>query len=236
MRTLDHRRSLLPGALALGASLLLTAARPAMAQGTPTFTQVLTPGALGVAAPTVHTYETFPLGIVSTFDAPGATYTSASGMQRMSAFSAAASSTPSGSYGLWSDGSPITLTFTSPINAFGIFVGNDDTCCSRSVFPFTLDAYGSSGLLASFLVTANMNDAADQFLGFTSDAEVTSVTVGLGEGAGSLGLYVDDATFGRIEAVAVTPEPATLALLAGGLALLGAGAQGRRRRRRSPAA
>jgi len=45
----------------------------------------------------------------------------------------------------------------------------------------------------------------------------------------ALALHVDDATFGRVESVAVTPAPATLALLAGGLALPGMAERGRRR-------
>lgn len=69
-------------------------------------------------------------------------------------------------------------------------------------------------------VTANMNDDVDQFIGFNSDEQVTSVTIRYGSGQDvSLYTYIDDVYFNT--ATDVIPEPATLTVFGlGGLAAL----------------
>ena len=69
-------------------------------------------------------------------------------------------------------------------------------------------------------VAANMNDYVDQFIGFNSDEQVTSVTIRYGTGQDvSLYHYIDDVYFNT--ATDVIPEPATLTVFGlGGLAAL----------------
>lgn len=179
-----------------------------------TIVQAFAPADLG---PGPFTLENFEDGVFES----GAVYSSSSGVRILSAASASGSVTPSGVNGLSTNSfpDPIKLTFSSATSSVGLFFGNDDTCCAASFTAF-LDIFDLSGLIGTIGVTANMNDFADQFLGFTSDEMVTSVVVRYGSGS-DVGLfhYIDDVRFNL--APNQVPEPTTLSILALGLAGLG---------------
>jgi hypothetical protein len=155
---------------------------------------------------------------------PGITYSASSGLQRLTASSAAGGVTPSGLWGLSTNEFPdpisLTLDLGTPATSMGMWFGNDDLCCSAG-FVANLDIFGSGGLIGTISLTANMNDFADQFLGFNSDELVTSVTLRYGSWS-DVGLfhYIDDVYFN------VVPEPSTALLVAFGLVGI---AVGRRR-------
>lgn len=70
---------------------------------------------------------------------------------------------------------------------------------------------------------------APTFFGWQSSGDaITRVAVSGFSATGATTMHLDDITFGPSAAM-VTPEPATLALVAGGLAIVG-GAAARRRR------
>lgn len=181
-------------------------------------TQVFNVSGLGAGPLKVENFEDniFVSGI--SFSAPN-------GIQRVGSGSFSSGVTPSGTMGLTTNmyGQAITMNFSTPTSALGLYFGNDDRCCSNG-FTAYLDIFGSAGQLGTIGVAANMNDYTDQFLGFTSDQNVTRVT--LRYGSGNVGLYhfIDDVTFGA--AASKVPEPATL-----GLALAGLSAALIRRRR-----
>lgn len=161
-----------------------------------------------------YTLETFDdLALV-----PGVTASASSGIaQATTSFSP---SFPSGTSGLTTGTfpDPITFTFASAASSVGMFFGNDDTCCTTSVFDAALDIFGAGGLIDTIFVTANMNDETDQFIGFISDEAVTSVTIRYGSGS-DITLYtvVDDLRFNTAAAI---PLPAGLPLAMTGLAAL----------------
>ena len=143
--------------------------------------------------------------------------------------SAAASSgvTTSGVFGLLSATfpQPITMTFTSPVYSAGLYFGNDEPSFSFQAF---LDLFQGATLIITFAVTANRNDFVDQFIGFNSDVGVTSMSVRYGSPGNQPALFtfIDDVQF-NTQPQASVPEPATLALLGTGAAMLAA----RRRRK-----
>ena len=135
--------------------------------------------------------------------------------------------TPSGSFGYAfatkdggvAIGAPLTLEilFAAPVRSAGLFFGNDDPCCTAAL-TVTLDVFTDMGLAGSVDLAANMNDAADQFVGFnSSEANITRLALTYGLGRQNLSIYVDDVQFGA--PAALVPAPAALALL--GLGLLG---------------
>ena len=183
-------------------------------------TQVFSPAGLGGGL-TVHTFESGPTG-------PGASYSAAGGVVTGHACGFAGCVTPSGDNGLTTSEFPraIGIAFDAPVRAVGLYFGNDDTCCT-STFTAFLDAFDGANLIGTIGVVANMNDFVDQFLGFTSTVDVTSVQVRYGTGTNvSLYHFVDDVQFGP--GMSSVPEPATVALVGGGLLAL-AGIARRRR-------
>ncbi len=136
----------------------------------------------------------------------GFTATASSGVILASASSYASGGTPSGIQGLSTNSfpDPIMISFATPASSVGMFFGNDDTCCSSGFTAF-LDIFDVGGLIGTIGVAANMNDFADQFIGFVSDQAVTSVTLRYGTGS-DVGLYhyIDDLQFNR---AGTTPEP-----------------------------
>lgn len=168
-----------------------------------------------------YTLETFESGITT----PGVIYSASGGVVGAYAPVYTSSVTPSGSYGLSNTtlstfAPPLTLSFATPTSSVGMYFGNDDRCCV-SAFSAFLDIFGSGGLLGTVSVSANMNDFADQFLGFTSDQLVDSVTLryatGSDAGLSNVGLflYIDDVRFNV--AIATVPEPPIWTLMGMGL-------------------
>jgi hypothetical protein len=157
-----------------------------------TITQVFDPGSLTGGPFTIEDFED------DAFE-PGITYSASSGVQRASAASFARSVTPSGFWGLSSNSppDPISLTFDleTPASSVGMWFGNDDTCCSTG-FVASLDIFDAGGFIGTISLAANMNDFADQFLGFNSTELVTSVTLRYGSGSDvDLFHYIDDVYF-----------------------------------------
>jgi hypothetical protein len=183
--------------VALLASCVLFAVGGAV-EAKATITQVFDPSFLTGGPFTVEDFED---GIFE----PGITYSASSGVQRLTALSAAGGVTPSGIWGLSTNSFPnqISLTFNleTPASSVGMWFGNDDTCCSTE-FVASLDVFDAGGLIGTISLTANMNDFADQFLGFNSDELVTSVALRYGSGS-DVGLfhYIDDVYFN------VAPDP-----------------------------
>jgi hypothetical protein len=124
--------------------------------------------------------------------------------------------TPSGSRGLTPRflefPKPIIMEFAKPTSSVGMFFGNDDSCCT-SGFNASLDIWGISGYIDTITVAANMNDYADQFIGFVSDELVTSVVIRYPTLQDEIGLitYIDDVQFN------VVPETSILLLMATGI-------------------
>ncbi|MBU2712421.1 PEP-CTERM sorting domain-containing protein [Zooshikella harenae] len=149
----------------------------------------------------------------------GFTASASSGVSTVSAGTYASGGTPSGTSGL-STGTfpdPIMVAFATPASSVGMYFGNDDTCCS-STFTAFLDIFDVGGLIGTIGVVANMNDFADQFIGFISDEAVTKVTLRYGTGS-DVGLYhyIDDLQFnnaGTTPEPDPIPEPGTLGLFA----------------------
>lgn len=205
-------------ALAFAAVLLATPAAAAV-------TQVFAPGDL----PGTLTVEDFEDGVY----VPGFSVTASGGViEQASAGGYASGGTPSGSFGISSSQvmSSLIFDFSGPVRAGGLWFGNDDTCCASTTTGL-LQIYSASGLEGTVSLVANMNDFADQFLGFSTDFDVTQIVFNFDPGSTDLFRYVDDLTFGPGGAVVGggVPEPATWALLIGGFGMAG----GMLRRRRA---
>lgn len=158
--------------------------------------------------------ETFDDGSIDPFFS----ITSNSGTQIVSG-SGYAGNTPSPPLGLSTTSFPdtIKIAFANPVLAAGLYFGNDDHCCS-SGFAASLDIFGLGGaFLGTVSVVANMNDFADQFLGFMSDTPVYTMAMRYGNGSNvALYPYIDNLQVG--DTAPAVPEPATLLLLSAGMA------------------
>jgi hypothetical protein len=203
---------------ALGAAVMLFGAGAASAA----INQVASPGAL-TGPVTLEDFEdaSFQPGFTASGSGPKVP-------ELFLASNATGDVTPSGVQGLllFQDGNgPNTLffDFSGPVRSGGLWFGNDDTCCGN---PFTavLDIYSSGGLQGSVSVVANMNDSADQFLGFSTDFDVTRIGYRMASNA-NLAMYVDDLYFSGTGGA--VPEPATWAMM-----IVGFGAAGSMIRRR----
>jgi len=195
----------LAGTAALALSLGLTAPLASAS-----VIQVSSPGALSQGPYTVDNFESGPTG--------SASYSAASGIVLAPAGGYASGGTPSGAYGISTNSfpDPITITFPYAVSSMGLWFGNDDPCCSGG-FTANLDLYDGATLVATLPQVANMNDFADQFIGFNTTAgeTFTSATIRYGSGTDvSLYTYIDDVYFNRASAI---PEPASMFLLATGL-------------------
>lgn len=148
----------------------------------------------------------------------GVRFEAEGGVRRVSAEDAARSVTPSGRFGLIQEAfdlPPLDIRFLRPVSSVGMFFGNDDPLFSSGFTAF-LDAFAGDTLLGSVGVQANMNDFADQFIGFNSNQTVSRVRIRFGaSGPEDLFTYIDDVYFD----VSAVPEPGTLLLLATGVGL-----------------
>jgi len=101
----------------------------------------------------------------------------------------------------------LTMNFASTVSAFGFFWGASDS-------QWTLSAYNSSHtLIESFLLPVTGPSNAGDFVGLF-DAGIASATL---SGVGSDYIFVDNFAFNAGTSTA-TPEPASILLVAGGLA------------------
>ena len=187
-------------ALAAGAILALSCAA---AHALP-LTQVFSPAQLNGSL-VVEDFEDEAL-------VPGVTFSSNSGVARLTSAAASADVTTSGLWGLSTNNSPepilFDFAFSQPARSVGMYFGNDDTCCTTG-FTAYLDVFGAPGLLGTLGVQANMNDYVDQFLGVNSDTPITSVQLRYGSGFDvALYHFVDDFQF------AFVPEPAGVVAVA----------------------
>lgn len=189
-------------ALAAGFALVCGAANALI-------TQVSTPALMSQGPYSVENFEDSVL-------VPGL---STDGVFPFSAVTASSGVTTSGANGVLSQTFPDTLmfSFATPASSVGMFFGNDDICCAQSVTAI-LDIFGTTGLLGSISVLANMNDFVDQFIGFISDEQVTSVGLryldNISQQPAGLFIFADDVQFNAVV------EPASLGLLALGLGLI----------------
>ena len=157
----------------------------------------------------------------------GATYSASFPGQVVFGLSAdfSGGATPSQPFGLATDGLDwITVEFTQPASSVGFFFGNDELPFGAApgfVFGANLDIFGTGGLLGTVTATANMNDFADQFIGFVSDELVTSVTLRYGTGLDvELFQFIDNVHF-NVAQTSPVPAPPTAVLLLMGLAGIG---------------
>ena len=133
-------------------------------------------------------------------------------------FSLAADPAPDG---FFAEGDSITVTFSSAVNAFGVFFNVLQSPAG------SLRVETGNGEVA---VNGDNHDTGTfHFVGLVSDTGFTSVTFGAVAGVLS-GFNVDNLSFGTVDKGSTTlPEPMSLAL--SGLALLAAGAARRAARR-----
>jgi PEP-CTERM motif len=117
--------------------------------------------------------------------------------------------------GAFFDGDTVTMSFASPVTALGMYIvfgpgpfGSDD---------FTLSSTPASASNSGVLETTLEDGGQVLFLGITSSTPFSSATINLNSQNGEL-WNLDDITTAQ-GATAPTPEPATLALVGGALAL-----------------
>ena len=168
--------------------------------------------ALGGATTTFESFEEPPADNLSPLVFP-TVEVSCDGSEWCSSFFGASSVMPTdGSFGVYfSTPDTITFTFSSPITAFAINVGDLGTHGATD-FSATLSNGNSATLFTSFTDTPD-NQA---FVGLIDTTEFTSIT--FQGSAPDDGIYFDSMQTALITAV---PEPHTYALLLIGLGLLG---------------
>jgi hypothetical protein len=194
----------------VAAAVVLASAPPASADPI-VVVQVANPTALSASPLVVEDFEddTFLTGL------------GFEGVRRVTSQAAASGVTTSGTFGVISSTSPagpIDIFFSQPIVSMGLTFGND----APEVGQFTafLDAFAASTFVGSVGVPANMNDFADQFIGFNSSVAISRVRFRFGAiDVYGVTPFIDDVTFGPSTTTpATTPEPMSLLLFATGLA------------------
>lgn len=147
----------------------------------------------------------------------GINFQSNTGVYRGPADIFAGGHTPSGKYGLTTNSypDPITMAFSDPITALGLYFGNDDTCCTSN-FTAYLDVFTNSGEIETVSVVANMNDWTDQFIGFVSESLITKVIFRYGfDGTEPVHVFIDDVRYSSTVEILPLPSTLSLAVLAG---------------------
>jgi hypothetical protein len=112
-------------------------------------------------------------------------------------------------------GDSITMTFTSPVNALGLFIiGGPYTAGD-----FTL-AGGTATAVSTSVLESTLGDGGQViFLGITSTTSFSSAMLSLDKSAGELWNVDDITTAAGGGGTTTVPEPSTLALMAVGLAV-----------------
>ena len=154
-----------------------------------------------------------------------ATGTKANGFVSSGSALVSFSSAPGGSmelqnYGAQSNGNALAvfnddqnylvMTFLNPMSFLSVAFGNDDICCGPAGMNVFLRLFSGATLINTVTMTANMNDLMDQTISYSGaafDGAEFQYDANLIE-------VVDDIQF---EAAIVTPEPASMALMATGL-------------------
>jgi hypothetical protein len=159
---------------------------------------------------TPYTFENYEDDLLE----PGIVYTcTPSPCQRRAAFGAVRGVTPSGTWGYSTATSApyrMYFDFVSPVSSFGLWFGNDETCCTAG-FEAKLHLFNGVNFIGTVSVTANLNDYADQFVGFTSDESITRVQLIYDDGDTYVSLvpYIDDLYFNVAPPTATPTENPT---------------------------
>ena len=106
------------------------------------------------------------------------------------------------------------INFTAPVNNLTFLSLGDDAAGTTGL----IDVFGSSGLLATVNLVTDGSPFVPDLIDLSGFANVTAITIRNITDPGGLGF--DDFTF-NVGATTSTPEPASSALLAGGLLALG---------------
>jgi PEP-CTERM motif len=151
---------------------------------------------------------TFESAVPSGLSISGGSITNNSGCGALCGFN----TTPGGQYFYLVDGGTATFTFTTPIDAFGMYI----TGLQTDLVPQETITFSDSSTETIDTPTATGGGGA--FMGFTDiGASIVSVSYNATDDIVSL----DDVQYGHVAAVSAVPEPSSLLLLGTGLLVLG---------------
>jgi hypothetical protein len=181
------------------------------------------------ATPIVIDFENLAEFDSLTTQLPGLTFTDATVLTAGSSLNEMEFPPHSGSNAVFDDGGPMSITFETPVSAFGGYFTYS--------LPLTISAFDVSNNPIGFVLStyfANLAESGDsgsapnEFLQFVSAAGIASVTIAGDPFGGSF--VMDDATVTPFEAPAPVPEPGTWLLVLSGSAGMAWRWRGRLRR------